>query len=120
VVEFIDLLLHDVFDQQVVDSFIEGLGKFDEECQNANQSSFTKLRQEQRNNYLGPIDKQVMSEDYQETAPFYYTFKRLSLTVYYSSEQGVKQNLDYQPVPGAYQGDVELKPGEKIAVGNQM
>jgi len=120
VVEFMDLLLNDVWEPEVVGSFIEGLGKFDDECKSANQISFTKLRQEQKIAYLEPIDKMVMSEDYGETVPFYYTFKRLCLTVYYSSEQGVKQNLDYQPVPGAYQADVELKPGDKIMVGNQM
>ena len=120
VVEFMDLLMHDVFEQEVVDSFIEGLEKFHLECKNAEQSSFTALNQEKKYSYLEPKDQLVMSEKYGETVPFYYTFKRLCLTIYYSSEQGVKQNLDYQPVPGAYQGDVELKTGDKIVVGNQM
>lgn len=120
VVEFMDLLLHDVFEQEVVVAFIEGLGKFDEECKSANQNSFTKLSQEQKNSYLEPLDEEVMSKDYDDEVPFYYTFKRLCLTVYYSSEQGVKQNLDYQPVPGEYQADVEMGAGDRISVGNQM
>lgn len=110
VVEFIDLLMHDVWDAETVDSFIQGLKEFEE---------FAGMDQEEKTGHLEPIDQQVMSEEYGDTVPFYYTFKRLCLTVYYSSEQGVKQNLDYQPVPGPYQADVELKAGDRIMVGNQ-
>jgi hypothetical protein len=120
VVEFIDLLMHDVWEAGVTDSFIAGLKEFEEACISVNQTSFAGMKQEQKTSYLEPIDQQVMREEYGETIPFYYTFKRLCLTVYYSSEQGVKQNLDYQPVPGAYQADIELKTGDKIMVGNQM
>jgi len=52
--------------------------------------------------------------------PFYFTFKQLVITIYFSSEEGVKQNLNYQPIPGSFLGDVGLKAGDKIMVGNQM
>lgn len=120
VVEFIDLLLTDVFDQQVSESFITGLQQFDEDCRSRQGKSFNDLNQNQRNEYLEPIDQEVMSASYDHEVPFYYTFKKLCVNVYYSTEQGVKQNLDYRPIPGSYQGDVELQKGEKIIVGNQM
>lgn len=119
VVEFIDLLLQDVFEQEVVDSFIEGLQQFDQDCESVLGKSFYDLNQRQQEDYLGPLDEQVMSKVYEDEVPFYYTFKRLCTTVYYSSEQGIKQNLDYTPVPGPYQGDVPLTSGDSIAVGNR-
>ena len=120
VVEFMDLLLNDVFEPGVVDSFIEGLREFDDLCVAETGSSFSKMKPEDRAAYLNSVDQDVMGQSYEDKVPFYYTFKRLCITTYFSSEQGVKQNLDYQPVPGSYQADVELKPGEKISVGNQM
>ena len=120
VVTTMDLLLRDVFDQQTSDHILQGLDRFDQDCQSSLGGSFTELEHGQRTEYLEPIDSQVMNESYQDAVPFYYTFKRLCVEIYYSSEQGIKQNLDYQPVPGPYQGDVALKPGDKIAVGNQM
>ncbi|GJM29820.1 MAG: hypothetical protein DHS20C17_24550 [Cyclobacteriaceae bacterium] len=120
VVEFIDLLLYDVFDQSTVTSFIEGLEAFDGDCKTATGSSFVKLDVQSQIDYLLPLDASIMGENHQDMAPFYVTFKKLCATTYMSTEQGMKQNLDYQPVPGAYHADVELKPGDKIMVGNQM
>jgi len=120
VVTFIDLLLQDVYEQEVVDSFIKGLEQFDQECEAAMGKSFNELTSEQQAEYLAPVDQQVLSETYHDQVPFYYTFKRLCITVYFSSEQGIKQNLNYTPVPGPYQGDVGMNPGDKIAVGNRI
>ena len=120
VMEVIDLLLRDVFEKDVVDSFKQGLQQFDKDCTNAQGKSFTRLTQEQQNQYLSSVDNEVMTGDYDDAVPFYYTFKNLCVEVYFQTEQGVKQNLDYQPIPGPYVGDVELKPGDKIMRGNSM
>ncbi len=120
VVEFIDLLLQDVFEQEVVESFIEGLQQFDQECKADQGKLFYDLSQEQQEIYLGPLDKRIMTTDYGDEVPFYYTFKRLCISVYYSTEQGIQQNLNYTPIPGPYQGDVPINPGEKIAIGNRV
>ena len=52
--------------------------------------------------------------------PFYYTFKSLVITIYFSTEQGIKQNLNYTPIPGPYKGSIELKEGDRIRIGNRM
>ena len=120
VIEIMDLMMRDVFEQEVVDSFLQGLRAFDQECQDAQGKSFAKLQQEQQNQYLTTLDKKVMGVDYHDTIPFYYTFKKLCVEIYFQTEQGVKQNLEYNPIPGPYAGDVELKAGDKIVVGNAM
>jgi hypothetical protein len=120
VTEIMDLMMSDVFEQEVVDSFIQGLQAFDQECQSAQGKSFAKLSQAQQIEYLTALDQQVMNATYDDAAPFYYTFKKLCVEIYFQTEQGVKQNLVYNPIPGPYVGDVELKTGDKIVVGNAM
>ncbi len=70
--------------------------------------------------YLEKIDKEIMEQEYDELVPFYYTFKHLTITIYFTTEQGVKQNLNYNPIPGRYIGEVDLGPDDKIMIGNGM
>ncbi len=116
---FIDLLLDGVFEKEVREGFIAGLKEFDEECQSVTKSPFTKLSKEKRFKYLNQVDQEVMGKEYHDLVPFYYTFKVLALKAYFSSKEGVTQNLDHNPIPG-YQADVECNDATKIMVGNHM
>ena len=118
--QFLDLLLKDVFDQEVTEKFLTGLAQFDEDCKDANGKSYTQLDQSHRNDYLEQIDREVMGKEYDTLIPFYFTFKTLCVRTYYSTEQGIKQNLNYVPVPGQFQSDIALEAGDKMMVGNQM
>jgi hypothetical protein len=118
--QFLDLLLQDVFDQQVTEKFLTGLEQFDEDCKADTGKLYTQLDQSHRNDYLEQIDREVMGKEYDDLVPFYFTFKQLCVSTYYSTEQGIKQNMNYQPVPGQFQSDIALEPGDKIMVGNQM
>jgi len=118
--EFLDVLLSDVFLKEAIDHMISGLNQFDIDCESVTGKPFTKLDEKSRIGYLDQIDLEIMSKDYEDQVPFYFTFKQLVITIYFSSEEGMKQNLNYQPIPGSFLGDVELKSGDKIMVGNQM
>ena len=119
VVRFLDLLLHDVFDEKNKDGFISGLREFNANCRDQIGRAFLDLDESTKIQYLSDVDEEVMGANYEDEVPFYYTFKQLCVRIYFSTEEGVKQNLDYQPIPGAYQGDVKLE-NNKIVVGNQM
>ncbi len=118
--QFIDLLLKDVFEEEVKQNFLDGLAQFDQDCQSATGKTFTKLSETERFRYLEKVDRAVMGKEYGKSVPFYYTFKQLTVSVYLSTEAGVKQNLNYVPIPGPFQANVEFKKGDKIMVGNQM
>lgn len=118
--QFFDLLLNDVFEKEVTQQFLEGLAQFDEDCRSKNGKNFIELSDTERFSYLDKLDREVMGKEYAETVPFYYTFKHLTTLIYFSTEEGVKQNLNYIPIPGPYQGNIEYKEGDKITVGNQM
>jgi len=117
---FIDLLLQDVFEEDVKQKFLLGLLDFDKDCESITGSRFLELDTSEQYTYLEKIDKEIMEQEYDELVPFYYTFKHLVITTYFTTEQGVKQNLNYMPIPGAYVGEVDLKPGDKIIIGNRM
>ena len=118
--EFIDLLLNDVFKEEAKEHLLGGLTQFDVDCQKAAGKSFHKLSPQEQHDYLTDIDKKVMEKSYTDLVPFYFTFKRLCINIYYSTEEGIKQNLNYNPIPGGFQGDVLLQPGDKIEIGNEM
>ncbi|MDH3711422.1 MAG: gluconate 2-dehydrogenase subunit 3 family protein [Cyclobacteriaceae bacterium] len=117
---FLDVLLKDVFEEEVKEKFLSGLSEFNQECQSATGSDFIDLSAGDRGTYLTPLDREVMGQSYEKEVPFYYTFKHLMTTIYFSSEQGAKQNLNYRPVPGPYEGDIAYHPGDKITIGNHM
>ena len=118
--QFLDLLLKDVFDQAVTEKFLAGLKQFDEDCKAVTGKLYIQLDQSHRNDYLEQIDREVMGKEYDALIPFYFTFKQLCVSTYYSTEQGIKQNLNYVPVPGQFQSDIALEAGDKIMVGNQI
>ena len=99
--EFFDLLLNDVFQAEVVDQMLSGLTQFDNDCQTANGNHFVKLDAKARDAYLNQIDGDIMSKQYKDDAPFYFTFKPLVITIYFSTEQGMKQNLKLSTNSGA-------------------
>ncbi len=118
--QFFDLLLNDVFEKEVKQQFLEGLAQFDEDCRSKNGKNFIELSDTERFSYLDNLDREVMGKEYTEKVPFYYTFKHLTTLIYFSTEEGLKQNLNYIPIPGPYQGNIVYKEGDKITVGNQM
>jgi len=115
-----DLLLHEVFEPEAVNDFILGLAKFEDECQADAGESYISLPQSKRHEYLKAKDEQIIGSIHTDGIPFLLTFKKLCIDIYFSTEEGIKQNLAYNPIPGGYQGDVLLKASDKIEVGNQM
>jgi len=117
---FMDLLLQDVFEDEVKQKFLQGLSQFDVDCQSVTGHRFVDLIESDKYTYLEKVDKEIMEQEYDDLVPFYYTFKHLTITIYFTTEQGVKQNLNYNPIPGSYIGEVDLGPDDKIIIGNKM
>ncbi len=116
----IDRLLADVFESDVSQSFVSGINDFQSQCVQDLGVSFDALSDEDRHEYVSGIDRAVMSMKYEEEIPFYYTFKQLVVKAYFLTEEGIKQNLEYVPIPGPFQAIVNIQDGGKIMVGNGM
>lgn len=118
--QYIDLLLKDVFQPDAAREFMEGLATLNEACQARSGKGIPTLSKQEQHDFLLAIETDVYAFDTDLEMPFYLTFKKLCISVYFTTEQGIKQNLVYNPIPGGYQGDVPLDPGDRIEVGNEM
>lgn len=118
--QYIDLLLKDVFEPDAVLEFKEGLASLNKACQSQDGKAFPALSKQQQHDFLLSIEKDIYAVDTERKMPFYLSFKKLCVSIYFATEQGIKQNLVYNPIPGGYQGDVPLVSGDRIEVGNEM
>ncbi len=118
--QFIDTMLHEVYTKKDQDSFLKGLKEFDEEakkscgdhfidCEPKAQASFVKKQHDAA--FAKPVEG--MSTAWWGSGggaekPFILKVKELTLLGFFSSEPGATQVLQYNQVPGPYQGCVPL------------
>jgi gluconate 2-dehydrogenase gamma chain len=113
VADFIDLILTEWFDDAERARFLKGFRDVDARSNalfSADFSSCTPIQQSQILIDLG----QEMTEDTSRrsrratrSAPspaFYPMFRRLTLTAYFTSEDGATKALNFEIVPGSYRG----------------
>ncbi|MCM4169082.1 hypothetical protein KCTC52924_00152 [Arenibacter antarcticus] len=115
---YLDLMLNEVFEDAYKNSFLKGLDEFDENCKAFTGNNFLELNESEKQDYLNRLEKEANAVEKVNLEPFFRRFKMLVVTIYFSTEQGVKQNLDYAPIPGPYLGDVEFTSETRIMKGN--
>ncbi|GGW39441.1 gluconate 2-dehydrogenase subunit 3 family protein [Arenibacter certesii] len=115
---YMDLMLKEVYDDAYKDSFLKGLQQFDENCVAYTDNRFFDLKEAEKLDYLNRLDTVAYGEERAGLEPFYRRFKELVVAIYFSTEEGVKQNLKYVPIPGPYEGDVEVTAATRIMKGN--
>jgi hypothetical protein len=121
--EFIQLMLRDCYKPEDQKSFNEGIARLEKE-------GFLKSSEAEQTALLTALEKdakeisaQVTEErnkakeakkDFQEPGvPFFRLMKELTLLGYFTSEVGATQALEYLPIPGKYEGCVDLTPEQK-------
>ncbi len=103
--EFIIRVMRDCYvlgDQKV---FYAGLAKIDEASRAAHGQSFVDLTPEQKTG--------IVQDSTKTNTGFFRQMKQLTVTGYFTSEIGATQALVYLPIPGRFDGDVPLEPGQK-------
>lgn len=143
VADFIKTMLTDCYADDERQAFFDGLNEVDAKSKKAHDKSFAELTNEQRNEVFKQVEKEAFEErtrrdeevkkekerikqgqeketSEQKSEPakkpspiFYFTMKDLTLLGYFTSEAGATQALEYVPVPGRYDGCIDLKPGQK-------
>ncbi len=125
VTEFVDLLMAEVLSDDQKKSIVGGLEELAQAGEKQAGAKFSDLTDDQRHELVQKIDDHAFgiesAEDYSASFLSGYRYlKSLILMAYYTSEEGVKQNLNYRPVPGTYHGCIELPEDGKIMVGNHI
>lgn len=143
VADFIKVMFTDCYTDDERQAFFDGLNNVEEKSKKAHSKSFVELTTEQRHTVLKEVEQEAKTERTRRdeeakmekervkqglnsennekksepakkpTPIFYYTIKDLTLLGYFTSEMGATQALEYVPVPGRYEGCVDLKPGQK-------
>jgi len=119
---FIDLLLKDVYSKQEQDQFLEGLVEFEQQCQRELGKHLYKCELSQQQIFLRKHQTemlQLVKVNKETKLPFFLKVKELTLWSFFTSEQGIKQNLLYRPVPGKYEGCITPQQ-KKVIVGNHV
>ena len=125
VVEFVDLVMADVLTDDLNNSILRAIDELESYSISEEGSSFVELPMENRTNLVQAIDDAAFTDDPAEKMELtfltdYRYLKSLVLMAYFTSEEGVKQNLDYVVIPGEYEPCITLPDDGKIMVGNHM
>ena len=122
--QFIDGLIKRVFSEEDQQFFLKGIDAFEKERKDKNGKGFVESSTEQRNQLLTKMEQEsaklsptMWGFDMKNanSSSFYRRVKELTLLGYFTSQEVGKNILVYDPVPGAYAGDISLSEVGKIS-----
>lgn len=103
--QYVSLAVNKFYKPEDQKKFLENLGKFDKYASDKYKKTFAKLTDENKDDVL-----KMMAEEWKKNDKEPHIFKEMrDLTVsgYCTSEQGAKQLLKYDPIPGPYKGCID-------------
>lgn len=103
--KFILRVLRDCYRPEAQMRFHEGLSRLDGSARSAHGKGFADLTQSQKH--------AVMLGATKADRPFFVLLKQLTVAGYFTSEIGATKALAYLPIPGKFQGETRLQPGQK-------
>ena len=68
---------------------------------------------------IAEMDRKAYANGSDADSQFFRSFKSLTVLGYFFSERGAAA-ADYVPVPGRFEGCIDLKPGQKVQLLNSM
>jgi gluconate 2-dehydrogenase gamma chain len=113
--DFIDLLLADWYEPPQRKQFLGGLADVDTRAQKLFGKDLVDCSTQQQSQILIDLGAKMVEEaeqarvrgisvDSTEELNFYSTLRRLTLTAYYTSEDGASKELHFEIIPDRYQG----------------
>ena len=117
--KFIPMMMQDCYPKEMQTSFAKGfkalqaksLADFKKSYVTLTTAERTKLMVDLRTMSLA--QKETKSEENKDLVYFFITARDLTLLGYYSSEIGCTKAREYVLIPGRYDGNAPLKPGQK-------
>jgi hypothetical protein len=125
--EFIDLIVTEWYKPDERTRFLNGLADVDSRTQALFGKKFVESSPGQQAEILTALGEQMTEEaealrdqarQYRGSSPrpnqnFYYMLRGLTLTGYYTSEAGATRELDFQIIPGHYDGCIDVRSGKE-------
>jgi hypothetical protein len=103
--QFIVRVLRDCYEPEKQQRFYAGLARLEAESRQTHGKGFTELDAASKN--------EVVKWATVKEREFFALMKQLTVAGYFTSEIGATQALEYLPIPGRFEGDVPMKPGQK-------
>mgnify|MGYP001574847307 CR=1 FL=1 len=118
---FIDSMLKEVFQKEDQDHFLKGLSEFDDDAKNIFGNAFNDCDLEEQKAHFKKYHDEALSKSSREESTgwwntggrndksFVLKMKELTLLGFFTSEPGATQVLQYNQVPGPFQGCIPLE-----------
>lgn len=103
--QFIIRVMRDCYQREEQEKFYAGLAKLDAESRTSHGKGFAELDEAKKN---GMLKKAA-----ENNRAFFKLMKQLTVVGYFTSEIGATKALEYLPIPGRFEGDVPMHPGQK-------
>jgi len=103
--EFISYIIGHCTDTTQQEAFRRGLQQTDALSQSGHGKRFELLDAPQKFGIMDQITRQEKK--------FFTTLRELTIVGYFTSETGATQALDYVAIPGRFEGDIPLRPGQR-------
>jgi hypothetical protein len=113
--DFIEILLKDVFPRAEARAFLSDLENLDTGCKALTGQVFTAASSVQQDDWLRKV-----SEDGHSFHAFFRKIHGLVVTTYFTSEKGMKEALNYVPIPEKFKGCIPAEKNVKLMVGNRL
>lgn len=134
---FIAMMIKDCYPDEAQKAFVKGLEDLDKQAKDEYKKSFLELTVAQRQELLGklrdatvaatktekekiaqqkvPETTSILPKDKPKMEPRFFSIIRdLTLLGYFTSEIGATQAYSFVEIPGRYDGNVPLKPGQRV------
>jgi hypothetical protein len=103
--QFIIRVMRDCYQREEQEKFYAGLAKLEADSKATHGKGFAELDEPKR---IGMVRKAT-----EDNKAFFKLMKQLTVAGYFTSEIGATKALEYLPIPGRFEGDVPMQPGQK-------
>jgi len=103
--QFIVRVMRDCYQREEQEKFYAGLARLDADSRTTCGKGFAELDATGKN--------EMVKQATVSNRAFFQLMKQLTVAGYFTSEIGATKALEYLPIPGRFEGDVPMKPGQK-------
>ncbi|GGE51079.1 gluconate 2-dehydrogenase subunit 3-like protein [Pedobacter psychrotolerans] len=117
--KFIPMMMQDCYPKEMQTSFARGFKQLQDKSMQDYKKNYISLTVPERTKLMVDLrlmsiaQKETKSEENKDLVYFFITARDLTLLGYYSSEIGCTKAREYVLVPGRFDGNTKLKPGQK-------
>ncbi|QPH39085.1 gluconate 2-dehydrogenase subunit 3 family protein [Pedobacter endophyticus] len=117
--KFIPMMMQDCYPREMQYSFAKGFRELQEKAKKDFGKNYLSLTVPERTKLMVDLrlmaiaQKETKAEENKDLVYFFVTARDLTLLGYYASEIGCTKAREYVLIPGRYDGNAKLKPGQR-------